>query len=240
VNDLADVEVDRIGKPAKPIPAGLLLPRDALVWAALSAGLGLVLAALSGPGVLVAGLGALGCGYLYDLRLSRTALAWLPLALALPIVPIFGWLGATRALPDGLLALVPVAVLAGAGLSIANGLVDLERDLAAGKRTVAVRLGRTGSWPLHAAMLGIAVLAALVLAPAAAGSAAAGLAGAGAGALELVRGIGLALGAIMVAVGATLLRAGPGVRERGWELEAIGTAVMGLGWLAGVATVGRG
>jgi hypothetical protein len=32
----------------------------------------------------------------------------------------------------------------------------------------------------------------------------------------------------------------PGLRERGWELEAIGTAIIGLGWLAGTALVESG
>jgi len=32
-----------------------------------------------------------------------------------------------------------------------------------------------------------------------------------------------------------LLASAPGIRERGWELEAIGVALAGIAWLAGVA-----
>ena len=49
-------------------------------------------------------------------------------------------------------ALVPMAVLAGAALAIANARADLERDVAAGTVSVATRLGLEGSWRLHAGL----------------------------------------------------------------------------------------
>ena len=43
-------------------------------------------------------------------------------------------------------------------------------------------------------------------------------------------------GIIAAAVGSAALRARrPALRERGWELEAVGVAGIGLGWLAGIA-----
>jgi 4-hydroxybenzoate polyprenyltransferase len=243
VNDLADRSLDRTQKPAKPLPSGLVSDGLARAWAALTAVLGLVLALPSGPlGVAVAGLG-LSLGYAYDLRLSRTALSWLPLAVALPLVPIYGWLGATGAIPPGLVTLVPAALLAGAGLAIGNGLVDLERDAPVGKATIAVRIGRARAWAVHVVAFGVAIGMAALLAPGA--STAGEFPGAWLGGAELlaaVRSAGIPIGAAGIALGAGLMIGhGASLRERGWELEAIGTAVVGLGWLAGLAaTAGRG
>jgi 4-hydroxybenzoate polyprenyltransferase len=238
VNDVADVELDRVAKPGKPIPAGLLSMRIARGWAVVTAGLALALAAPSGLGAVVVAMAAIGLGYLYDLRLSRTALSWLPLSLALPLVPIFGWLGVTGSVPAALLAIVPAAVLAGAALILGNGLVDLERDKLAGKGTLPVRLGRNSAWATHAVLFGAAVAVAYVSAP---GPAALDATDAPPGILGIIRALGLPLGALLVAAGAALVAAaGPGTRERGWELEGVGTLLLGVGWLAGVAVASSG
>jgi 4-hydroxybenzoate polyprenyltransferase len=262
VNDLADEPLDRVEKPAKPIVAGLLSRRTARIWAVATGVVTLILALPFGPGapaapggpippaelgdsfelgdLAVAGvaLACLGLGYLYDLRLSRTALSWLPLALALPLLPIFAWLGATGNVPAGLLALLPAAALAGGGLIVGNGLVDLERDERAGRPTAAVRFGRQRAWLGHTVALGIATTMAILLAPGAAGSA---VDPRGGEMVDLVRSFGVPLGAVVIAVGAALLQArAPTARERGWELEAIGTAVVGLAWLAGTALTAGG
>jgi 4-hydroxybenzoate polyprenyltransferase len=244
VNDLADARLDRVGKPAKPIPAGTVSLSIARMWAFLTGSLGLLLAEPSGtPALAVAALG-LGLGYLYDLRLSRTALSWLPLALALPLVPIFAWLGAGGTLPATLLAVVPIAALAGSALMTANGLVDVERDAIAGKPTVAVAIGRARAWVVHAIVFAIALALAFAVAPGGLASALLGPSAPGSGAsgsLRIVGRAGMLLGTLVIAVGAWLLLAyRPAIRERGWELEAIGTGLIGIGWLAGVAGVMRG
>ena len=73
-------------------------------------------------------------GYAYDLRLKTTAWAWLPFAIGLPLLPVYAWVGATGQVPAPFVLLVPLAVLAGAAVALLNGLVDVERDRAAGRR----------------------------------------------------------------------------------------------------------
>jgi 4-hydroxybenzoate polyprenyltransferase len=236
VNDIADVELDRVGKPAKPIPAGLVSVPVARAWAIAAGGLGLALASPSGFPTVVVGAVGLGLGYLYDLSLSRTLLSWLPLSLALPLVPVFAWLGATGGVPSPLFGLLPIALLAGAALTIGNGLVDVERDVLAGKPTIPVRTGRARAWVVHAALFGVALVMAFALAPTAA--AAVGVGGGPDSLPGVLRAVGLPLGAAMIIAGAGLLTAKrQGIRERGWELEGVGTAALGIGWLAGVAAL---
>ena len=242
VNDVTDVELDRLGKPAKPIPAGMVSVPLARAWAIGAGALGLALASPSGVPAVAVGAAGLALGYLYDLSLSRTVLSWLPLTLALPLVPVFAWLGATGGVPSALVGLVPVALLAGAALTIANGLVDVERDVRAGKPTIPVRLGRARAWLVHAALFALAIAMAFVLAPATAASVGGiGIGGGSGGIGGVVRAVGLPLGTVVIVAGAALLTAASqGIRERGWELEGVGTAALGIGWLAGVAALSGG
>jgi 4-hydroxybenzoate polyprenyltransferase len=248
LNDLVDEPLDAREKPRKPIPSGEASRRAATVVVLAGALVALALSAVSGISTAIAALGCLGLGYLYDLRLSRTALSWLPLSLALPLLPIHAWLGATGVIPPGLLTLGPVAVLAGAGLSLANGLVDVERDARAGRQAVTVALGRERTWLVQTLALGLAVALALWLAPtdavAAPGSPAVPSTGGllvDPAVLHAIRAVGVPLGAALVGLGAAvLLSRGPARRERGWELEAVGVAGIGLGWLAGTALAAAG
>jgi 4-hydroxybenzoate polyprenyltransferase len=232
LNDVVDAPLDAIAKPRKPIPSGLVEPGRARVVAGGGAIVGLGLSALSGVATLLVGAACLGLGWLYDLRLSRTQLSWLPLALALPLLPVHAWLGAAGVLPVQLLGLLPVGILAGAGLALANGLVDIERDAGTRRAAIVVTLGRRRAWIAQSLLLLLAAGVAVVLAPAGApGHALSSVLG------ELRRW-GIVLGCAALGLGAAVLAAGrPGIRERGWELEAIGVAGLGIGWLAGTSTL---
>jgi 4-hydroxybenzoate polyprenyltransferase len=237
LNDLVDAPLDAVQKRRKPIPSGLVTRRVAGLVAGGGGAAGIVLSAVSGP---LAGLAAVGClalGYAYDLRLSRTVVSWLPLALALPLLPIHAWLGATGSIPGGLLALVPVGVLGGAGLALANGLADVERDRRGNRGTIAVRLGARRSWVAQSVALATAAALAILLAP----ELPSGPGGGAAGFLGPLRLGGLVLGIAALALGAAAL-ASPraSVRERGWELEAFGVAALGIGWIAGTAAIAGG
>jgi 4-hydroxybenzoate polyprenyltransferase len=242
LNDIVDAPLDAGQKPGKPIPRGMVTPRMAGLTAAVTGIVGLGLSLPSGPSTLVAALAVLALGYAYDLWLSRTRLSWLPLALALPVLPIHAWVGATGGVPGGLLPMLPVAVVAGFGLAIGNALVDLERDAATGRRGVAVALGPRVAWLAHAAALTLAALLAASLAPAP--TTPPDLPGGGAGTVDwvgvlaMLRSVGLPFGIGALALGAgVLLSRRAAVRERGWELEAVGVAAIGIGWLAGIASV---
>jgi 4-hydroxybenzoate polyprenyltransferase len=240
LNDLRDAPLDAGRKPGKPIPIGRATTGDARI--VIAAGLlgGLALSAPSGAETVAVAVAGVACGYVYDLGLSRTATSWLPFAIAVPLVPVYAWLGATGALVPSLIVLVPIGFLAGAGLAIANGLADLERDEAAGAASTARRLGRDRAWIAHAGLLATAVVLAVLLFPLSDGGAAVQqgpvLGGVSLGAF--IR-IGFAAGAVLVGVGVLLGRGGgPARRERAWELEAIGVAVVGAAWVAGIVVAG--
>ena len=101
LNDLADVDADRVVKPRKPIPAGLVPIELAVGIVIVGALVGLGISA--GFGAVVLMLGALGyaSGVAYDVGLRRLGLGWLCFAVAVPVMLAWTWLGAAGTLPPG-------------------------------------------------------------------------------------------------------------------------------------------
>jgi 4-hydroxybenzoate polyprenyltransferase len=224
INDLVDVPQDAGRKPGKPIPAGLVGPAPATLVALVAAAVGLLLSLPSGPATGVLAVAILAVGLLYDLWLRGTPWSWLPFALGIPLLPVYAWVGATGRVPEMFLILVPTAFLSGAGLAIANALADVERDAGAGVRSVARQLGAARAWTAHAMLQATVV-----------GVALASLLGAGAGVPML---LGAAAATAVLGAGVYLTRvASAASRERGWELEAVGTALLAAAWIAAVAPV---
>ena len=225
LNDLADAPRDRGRRPIKPVAEGLIRTSTARLVVVVTAAGGLALAAASGPAAIAVAAAGVACGYAYDLRLSRTSWAWLPLAVALPLVPVFAWVGVAGTMPAALLVLVPIGMLAGGGLAVGNSLADVEADRAAGVPSVAVRLGRRDAAGLHGlALAAAAALTAVSLPP-----------GAAPEAWALVIAGAATVGAGIATVGRA---AGSDLARVGWQVEAVGIAVLGIGWV--VALVGSG
>jgi 4-hydroxybenzoate polyprenyltransferase len=221
LNDLVDAPFDRGHKPGKPIPAGLVTPSAARVVVAGSALVGLVLAIPSGPATVGLALVALAIGATYDLVAKGTSWSWLPFAIGIPLLPVYGWLGATNSLARWFVALVPMAAVAGAALAIGNAGVDLERDRDAGMRTVATALGPERAWWSQLACWVVA-------------------GGMAVGSLVTIGADGVPLAIVIVGIAAVLIGSAmardgsPARRERAWELQAIGAAFAGVAWLVAV------
>jgi 4-hydroxybenzoate polyprenyltransferase len=225
LNDAIDAPSDAGRKPGKPIPAGLVQPRTAMGIAAIAGLAGVLLAVPSGPATVALAVGLLGLGYAYDLWFKGTAWSWLPFALAIPLFPTYGWLGAAGTLPPVWAVLLPTAVLAGTALALANATVDVERDRAAGLESVATRLGRGRSRWLNLGLLAAVWSLATATLWVTGQLVPWGLAG-------LVGGLAAAAG--WVSLGAD----DPHARERGWEAQAIGVALLAAGWLAAMVSGG--
>ncbi|MFL5720629.1 MAG: UbiA family prenyltransferase [Chloroflexota bacterium] len=228
LNDIVDAPADQAAKPGKPIPAGLVSPTASIVMAVAAAGTGITVGWLAGPygvAVVLLAVVVLVIGYAYDLFFKGTAWSWLPFAVGIPVLPIYGWVGATGGIPASFAVLVPVAVLAGAALAIANARADATRDRLSGTVSVATRLGDGWSWRVDAFLSVIVVVAALAT-----------LVAGGAGVVPVA---GAALGAAVVATGLAIGRSADAARrERAWQLQAIGTAVLAAAWLAGLPLAG--
>jgi 4-hydroxybenzoate polyprenyltransferase len=219
VNDIVDAPADAGRVPPKPIPAGLVTIANARVVVALSVALGLAIAPQIGPVMLFLGLLGLGIGFAYDLAFKGTAWSWVPFAVGIPILPIYGWFGATGELPSFFAVLVPMAVLAGAGLAIANARADLDDDADAGTESVATMLGAVRSWWVEAGLIVAAISIGIV---------------------SLVWSAFRPEPWTLVAAGVGIVVAGlvlgrrrnRRARVRAWEAQAVGAAIAATGWIA--------
>ncbi len=186
---------------------------------------GLGLAATFGAGVLALAVIGLAVGFAYDLVARGTAWSWLPFAVGIPILPVYGWVGATGELPGWAIALVPAAAFAGAAIAVANARADHERDRSTGVVTIATELGDRGS------------RSALVAAWGAAAAIAVGwLLAAGAGPAALAPVV-VAFAVIALGVGLGW-QGGPDRLEWAWRVQAVGGGLAAVAWLAAVVALG--
>lgn len=160
LNDYCDRELDAASKPDKPVPRGLVTPREALLAGWLMIGLMVLLLLPLPPLAWLLSLLYLGLGMAYNLGLKSTPLSGVVFALAMPLIPLYAFAGLGRTLPF-LVWLVPVGFLLGVALNLANSLPDLDEDAASHARTLAVTLGTHVSFLVCDALL---VLSALLIA----------------------------------------------------------------------------
>jgi 4-hydroxybenzoate polyprenyltransferase len=224
-NDLVDAPRDAIGHPSKPIPAGRVTVGEARSVAGAAAIVGVALSLSLGPAMAAQVAVVLAIGYGYDLVLKGTRWSWLPFAVGIPILPVFGWLGTAGRLPGSFAVLVPAAVAAGASLALANSLVDVEGDAASGADSPAVAWGAARTRSAAATLAAIVAVAAVVTALASGVSPA------------VVAGVGVA-GATSVLATTGLGGTRRASRERAWEAQALATAGVAVAWLLGLASVG--
>ena len=164
----ADTE-DRLG-PVRVTAGGLVPPRQVLVatWASFAVAVlvGVYLIAIAGWVLLVIGAASILAGVLYTggpRPYGYEGLGELFVFLFFGIVAVTGsYYVQVEELPWEALALaVPVGLLAAAILMV-NNIRDVDTDRRAGKRTLAVKLGRERARGLYAAMVVVAFAAPIV------------------------------------------------------------------------------
>jgi 1,4-dihydroxy-2-naphthoate polyprenyltransferase len=167
----ADTE-DRLG-PVRVTAGGLMPPRRVLIGTYVAFGVavaaGLYLAAVAGWELLVVGAASILAGVLYTggpRPYGYEGLGELFVFLFFGIVAVAGsYFVQTEELRWEAFALaVPVGLLA-AAILVVNNVRDIETDRRAGKRTLAVKLGRENARTLFAAMVVVAFLVPPLLVP---------------------------------------------------------------------------
>ncbi|NLT06866.1 MAG: 1,4-dihydroxy-2-naphthoate polyprenyltransferase [Solirubrobacterales bacterium] len=165
----ADTE-DRLG-PVRVTAGGLMPPRRVLVGTYVAFGIavlaGLYLVAITGPELLLVGVASIAAGVLYTggpRPYGYEGLGEVFVFLFFGVVAVVGtYYVQALELPWEAFALsVPVGLLASAIL-VVNNVRDADTDRRAGKRTLAVRLGRERARSLFAAMLAVSYLSVLAI-----------------------------------------------------------------------------
>jgi 1,4-dihydroxy-2-naphthoate polyprenyltransferase len=168
----ADTE-DRLG-PVRVTAGGLMPPRRVLVGTYVAFGIavaaGIYLAAVAGWELLAVGVVSIAAGVLYTggpRPYGYAGLGELFVFLFFGVVAVTGsyYVQTEELVWEAFALSVPVGLLA-AAILVVNNVRDIDTDRRAGKRTLAVKLGRPRARVLFAAMLVIAFAAPVVIAAA--------------------------------------------------------------------------
>jgi len=161
LNDLYDIDIDRVNAPHRPLPSGRVSAREArALFAALSAaGLAASLA-ISATCFLIA-LSSWVLSTAYNVRLKRTGLPGNAVVSYNVAVPLPFGAAVAGSLSLKVALFFAMVFLSCIGREVAKGIADVEGDRMAGVRTVAVTMGPRAA----AAVSSIAIAAAVALSP---------------------------------------------------------------------------
>lgn len=156
-NDFLDMEIDRINKPERPLPAGVISPRAAWRFSLILAGLSLVVAAFINAPAFWMALASNVLLYVYSWRLKSTVLLGnFTVATISALSAIFGGVSAGHAAPSLWLALVIFVGIT--GREVLKTLADYEGDLHQQCRTIATVWGRRAARVVFHVLVGMTLL----------------------------------------------------------------------------------
>lgn len=140
-NDYLDVEIDRINQPKRPLPAGKISPRSALMFSFFLTGLALLIAAFINWQAFLVALVSAAALYIYSWKLKSTVLMGnATIATVSAVSAIFGGVAAGNARPSLWLAVIIFTAIM--GREVLKTLADYEGDLHQHCRTVATVWGQ--------------------------------------------------------------------------------------------------
>jgi len=142
INDYYDREIDAVNEPNRPIPSGIVRPREALSYASVLSITGFVAALLTNWECLVLATMSWILLLYYSTRGKRTGLLGNFIVSACISLPfIYGGFAVERGLSLVLMLFSAMAFLSNTGREITKGIVDIEGDKLRNVKTVAVLWG---------------------------------------------------------------------------------------------------
>ena len=156
LNQIYDLDIDRVNKPKRPLPSGRLTLRDAWVFTGIAYAIALVLAWLVGPAgrhecfwiVLVAA----AITFVYSVPPFRTKRLgiWANVTIAIPrgvLLKVAGWSSVKTVMGDEPWYIGAVFGLFLLGASTTKDFADMEGDAAGGCRTLPIIYGvKRAAW----------------------------------------------------------------------------------------------
>jgi len=142
INDYYDREIDAVNEPNRPIPSGLIEPKEALAFAFILTAMGFATAFLTNISCFATAIIAWAIFVTYTTIGKRSGLPGnflVSTCVALPF--IYGNYAVANAIELNVLIFVSMAFLSNTGREITKGIVDVKGDKAENVKTLAVRFG---------------------------------------------------------------------------------------------------
>ncbi|MEM2110624.1 MAG: geranylgeranylglycerol-phosphate geranylgeranyltransferase [Candidatus Bathyarchaeia archaeon] len=142
VNDYYDREVDMINEPSRPIPSGIIKPKESLIFAAVLTAIGLVAAFFTNLFCLMIAAASWVVSITYVTKGKRTGLPGNFLVSACVAIPlVYGSFVIRQDLALNTMVYASLAFLASTGREVTKGIVDIEGDKTKKIGTIAISYG---------------------------------------------------------------------------------------------------
>ncbi|MGD8565131.1 MAG: geranylgeranylglycerol-phosphate geranylgeranyltransferase [Candidatus Bathyarchaeota archaeon] len=142
VNDYYDRRIDSINEPNRPIPSGLVTPKEALVLASILGITGLVAAFLTNLLCLIIGMSAWFIFVVYTTVGKSSGVPGNLLVSACVAIPfIYGSAAIINTVQLNIIVFAFMAFLANTGREITKGIMDVEGDRTGNVKTLAAQYG---------------------------------------------------------------------------------------------------
>ncbi len=158
INDYYDLDIDKINEPNRPIPAGEVSLKAALLVTVALTAVGFVFAYAVSPFCLIFAIAAWAIMIAYSTFGKRSGLTGSLLVSTCVAAPfLYGSLIAVNTVETNVLLFASMAFLSNTGREVAKGIVDVQGDLANNIKTVAVVFGEKNAAFAAAALFIFAV-----------------------------------------------------------------------------------
>lgn len=142
LNDLFDLEVDRVNAPQRPLPSGLVSPTEVKMLAALTATAGLIISFRFGLSTLILATFLWVIGFLYNWRFKKTGLPGnLMVALSVGATFVYGAMTIHEPWSPVVWVFSLIAFLFDLGEEIAGDAMDMAGDRKIGSKSIALQKG---------------------------------------------------------------------------------------------------
>lgn len=142
INDYYDREIDAVNEPKRPIPSGLIKPKEALIFASALTAVGFAAAFLTSTLCFLIAIIAWMIFVTYTTVGKRSGLPGnflVSICVAMPF--IYGSVAAVSTVEPNVLIFVSMVFLSNTGREITKGIVDVEGDRMQNVKTLAVLYG---------------------------------------------------------------------------------------------------
>jgi geranylgeranylglycerol-phosphate geranylgeranyltransferase len=142
INDYYDKEIDAVNEPRRPIPSGLIKPKEALIFASILTVIGFVTAYLTSMFCFAIAIIAWLIFVIYTTIGKRSGLSGNFLVSTCVAIPlIYGSYTVANTLESNVLIFASMVFLSITGREITKGIVDVKGDRSQNVKTLAVRYG---------------------------------------------------------------------------------------------------
>ncbi len=163
LNDLVDVENDKIVKPERVIPQGLITPRQALLLTILEMTLGLAMLTYLGVSSAIIGTSMLIFGILYSLFLQsypiiKNVLVGFSVSSAL----LIGALAASKTVSFKVIIIFLSAFIVFTAFELHKDIGDISGDMNSGKKTLPIVIGLTNAFRVSFFLYGLGFMIVII------------------------------------------------------------------------------